>query len=113
MATIDDWFDERTLMELVPIDVYVRGASAVEAGAVRIIERDDAKLLTSVEAGDDVVGAEWSLDGEQLTFACTCGHADRAPVRAPHRPGARHVAGRGAGRGRVARPPHTCQRRRG
>jgi len=26
MATIDDWFDERTLMELVPIDVYVRGA---------------------------------------------------------------------------------------
>ena len=33
MATIDDWFDEATLMELVPIDVYVRGASAVEAGA--------------------------------------------------------------------------------
>ena len=35
MATIDDWFDERTLMELVPIDIYVRGASAVEAGAVQ------------------------------------------------------------------------------
>ena len=47
MATIDDWFDETTLMELVPIDVYVRGASAVEAGAVRIIKRDGAQLLTS------------------------------------------------------------------
>ncbi len=99
MATIDDWFDERTLMELVPIEVYVRGASAVEAGAVRIIKRDGSQLLTSVEAGDDVVGAEWSLDGEQLTFACTCGDAERAPVRAPHRVGALHLARRGAGRG--------------
>ena len=79
MATIDDWFDERTLMELVPIDVYVRGASAVEAGAVRVIKRDEAQLLTSVEAGDDVVGAEWSLNGEQLTFACTCGDANEHP----------------------------------
>jgi uncharacterized Zn finger protein len=79
MTTIDDWFDESTLLELVPIDIYVRGASAVEAGAVRIIERDDVQLLTSVEAGADVVGAEWSLDGEQLTFACTCGDANERP----------------------------------
>jgi uncharacterized Zn finger protein len=79
MTTIDDWFDERTLMELVPPDVYVRGAAAAEAGAVRIIKRDDAQLLTSVDAGDDVVGAEWSLDGEQLTFACTCGAATERP----------------------------------
>ena len=27
MATIDDWFDERTLLGLVPADVYVRGAA--------------------------------------------------------------------------------------
>jgi uncharacterized Zn finger protein len=81
MPTVDDWFDEQTLMELVPIDVYVRGASAVEAGAVRIIQRDDARLLTSVEAGDDVVRAEWSLDGEQLTFACTCGDASERPCQ--------------------------------
>ena len=79
MATIDDWFDEQTLMELVPIDVYVRGASAVEAGAVRIIERDEARLLTSVEAGADVGGSEWSLDGEQLTYACSCGDASERP----------------------------------
>ena len=32
-----------------------------------------------MEAGDDVVGAEWILDGEQLTFACTCGQADERP----------------------------------
>ncbi len=79
MAVIDDWFDQRTLMELVPIDVYVRGASAVGAGAVRIIKRDHSQLVTSVEAGDDVVGSEWSMDGEQLTFACTCGDADERP----------------------------------
>ena len=79
MATIDDWFDERTLMDLVPIEVYVRGATAVEAGAVRIIKRDDAQLLTSVDAGDDVVGVEWSLDGERLTYACTCGNATERP----------------------------------
>jgi uncharacterized Zn finger protein len=79
MATIDDWFDERTLMELVPIDVYVRGASAVEAGAVRVIKRDGTQLLTSVESGDDIVGSEWSMDGGQLTFACTCGGADERP----------------------------------
>jgi|GEM_PF-801926 len=79
MAVIDDWFDERTLMELVPIDVYVRGASAVEAGAVTVIKRDGTQLLTSVEAGDEVVGAEWSLDAEQLQFACTCGAANEQP----------------------------------
>jgi uncharacterized Zn finger protein len=79
MATIDDWFDEATLMELVPIDVYVRGASAVEAGAVRVVKRDGAQLLTSVDAGEDVVGAEWSLDGERLTFSCTCGDAEERP----------------------------------
>ncbi len=79
MATIDEWFDERTLMELVPIDVYVRGASAVEAGAVRVVERDETQLLTRVEAGDRVVEAEWSLDGEQPVFACSCGEATERP----------------------------------
>ena len=46
MATIDEWFDERTLMELVPIEVYVRGASATEAGAVRVLQHDETRLLT-------------------------------------------------------------------
>jgi uncharacterized Zn finger protein len=79
MATIDDWFDEATLLEIVPPDVFLRGASAVEAGAVRVLERSDARLLTSVEAGDDVVRAEWVLDGEQLEFDCGCGQAGEQP----------------------------------
>ncbi len=78
MTAIDDWFDERTLLGLVPADVYVRGASAVEAGAVRILQRDEARLLTTVEAVD-IVEAEWSLDGEQLEYACTCGEAVQHP----------------------------------
>ena len=78
MATIDDWFDERTLLGLVPADVYVRGAAAVEAGAVRILQRDGERLLTTVEAVD-IVEAEWSLDGELLTYACSCGQAVEQP----------------------------------
>ncbi len=66
-------------MVRVPIEVYVRGALSVGAGAVGWSRRDDGQLLTSVEAGDDVVGAEWSLEGERLTFACTCGQADERP----------------------------------
>jgi uncharacterized Zn finger protein len=77
-VTIDDWFDERTLIDLAPMDVFMRGASAVEAGAVRILERDDARLLTAVEAVD-IVQAEWSLSGDQLLYACTCGQAVEHP----------------------------------
>jgi hypothetical protein len=79
MATIDDWFDQRTLLDLVPADVYVRGASAVEAGAVRVVQHDDARLLTKVEAGAEVVEAEWALDGEQPVFTCSCGQATERP----------------------------------
>jgi uncharacterized Zn finger protein len=78
MASIDDWFDERTLLGLVPADVYVRGAAAVEAGAVRILQRDDARLLATVEAVD-IVQAEWSLDGDLLEYACSCGDAVEHP----------------------------------
>ena len=93
MAVIDDWFDERTLMELVPMDVFVRGASAVEVGAVRVIRRDGTQLLTSVEAGDDVVASEWSMDGDQLQVRVHLRHRGRATLRAPHRLRARHLAG--------------------
>ena len=44
MTTIDDWFDERTLLDLVPPPVFLQGASAVENGAVRVIERDDQHI---------------------------------------------------------------------
>ena len=79
MATIDDWFNEETLIGLVPADVYVRGAAAVEDGAVNVEERSGARLLARVEAGDRLVEAEWVLDGEQLEFACSCGQATERP----------------------------------
>jgi uncharacterized Zn finger protein len=78
MTRVDDWFDEQTLLDLVPADVYLRGASAVEAGAVRILERGDARLLTTVEAVD-IVEVEWSLSGDQLMYSCTCGQAVEHP----------------------------------
>jgi uncharacterized Zn finger protein len=79
MATIDDWFDEATLLGIVTADVFMRGASAVEAGAVTVLERSDVRLLTSVEAGDDLVRAEWVLAGEELQFECGCGQAVEQP----------------------------------
>jgi len=79
MPTIDDWFDERTLMGLVPPDVYVRGAAAVEDGAILDARRSDGRLYARVEAGDREVEAEWRLDGEQLEFSCTCGEAAERP----------------------------------
>jgi uncharacterized Zn finger protein len=79
MAAIDDWFDEKTLIGLVPADVYMRGAAAVEDGAVNVEERSEARLFARVETGDHLVDAEWVLDGEQLEYACTCGQADEHP----------------------------------
>jgi uncharacterized Zn finger protein len=81
MAAIDDWFDEQTLLGLVPADVYMRGAAAVENGAVNVEERSDARLVARVEAGDRLVDAEWVLDGEQLEYACTCGDANERPCQ--------------------------------
>ena len=78
MATIDDWFDERTLLNLVPADVFMRGASAVENGAVRIRERDEVHLRTSVEAVA-IVEAEFSLRDGELVWTCTCGEAVEHP----------------------------------
>jgi len=79
MATIDDWFDEQTLIHLVPPDVYMRGAAAVENGAVNAAERSPDRLVARVEAGDREVHAEWVLDGEQLQYSCSCGDATERP----------------------------------
>jgi uncharacterized Zn finger protein len=79
MAVIDDWFDEQTLIELVPADVYMRGAAAVEDGAVNVEERSDVRLFARVETGDHLVETEWVMDGEQLEFSCTCGKAAERP----------------------------------
>jgi uncharacterized Zn finger protein len=79
MATIDDWFDEQTLIDLVPPDVYMRGAAAVENGAVNAAERSAERLVARVEAGDREVRAEWVMNGEQLQYSCSCGEATERP----------------------------------
>ena len=78
MATIDDWFDERTLLDLVPPPVFLQGASAVENGAVRIIERDDQHMRTQVE-DREIYEAEFHLENDTLAWSCTCGKADGHP----------------------------------
>ena len=78
MATIDDWFDERTLLDLVPPPLFLQGASAVENGAVRILERDDEHLRSTVE-DREIYEAEFHLDGGTLAWSCTCGEADGHP----------------------------------
>jgi uncharacterized Zn finger protein len=81
MTVIDDWFDQKTLIDLVPPDVYMRGASAVENGAVNVKERSDSRLVARVEAGDRLVDAEWVLSGEQLQYSCSCGQASERPCQ--------------------------------
>jgi uncharacterized Zn finger protein len=78
MATIDDWFDERTLLDLVPPPVFLQGASAVENGAVRIMERDDRHLRSQVE-DREIYEAEFHLENDRLAWSCTCGKADGHP----------------------------------
>jgi uncharacterized Zn finger protein len=78
MATIDDWFDERTLLDLVPPPVFLQGASAVENGAVRILERDEEHLRSTVE-DREIYEAEFHLEDGRLAWSCTCGEADEHP----------------------------------
>ena len=78
MATIDDWFDERTLLDLVPPPVFLQGASAVENGAVRVLERDDRHIRSTIE-DREIYEAEFHLDGDRLAWSCTCGEADGHP----------------------------------
>lgn len=78
MATIDDWFDERTLLDLVPPDVYLRGATAAESGSVRILEHDDVHLRAEV-TDMDIREAEFRLRDGELAWTCTCGQADSRP----------------------------------
>jgi uncharacterized Zn finger protein len=78
MSGIDDWFDEKTLLDLVPPPVFLQGASAVENGAVRILERDDVHLHSHVE-DTEIYEAEFSLRDGQLAWTCTCGQAESHP----------------------------------
>ena len=78
MPAIDDWFDEKTLLDMAPPDVFLRGASAVEHGSVQILEHDADHLRTRVE-DVRVLDVEFRLIGGELTWSCTCGAADVHP----------------------------------
>jgi uncharacterized Zn finger protein len=78
MSGIDDWFEERALLDLVPPDVFLRGASAAEHGSVQIVEHDSRHLRGRVEDTDVFEAAFW-LSDDELRWSCTCGAADRHP----------------------------------
>lgn len=78
MATIDDWFDEKALLGLVPPRVFIDGASAAEHGSVRILEHDAGHLRAHVD-DTEVYETEFRLVDGALVWTCTCGNADGHP----------------------------------
>ena len=78
MRSIADWFDEKTLMELVSPDVFVRGAAGAEHGSVQILEYDDQHLRSRVE-DTEVYEATFDVRDGELTWSCTCGEATEHP----------------------------------
>jgi uncharacterized Zn finger protein len=78
MSGIDDWFEEKTLLEMAPPDVFLRGASAAEHGSVQIVVHDADQLRTHVEDTEVLEAAFWLHDGE-LKWSCTCGAAGVHP----------------------------------
>jgi len=78
MDAIDAWFDEKTLLDIAPPDVFVRGASAAEHGSVQILEHDEGHLRTRVEDTEVLEAEFWLSDGE-LRWSCTCGAAAAHP----------------------------------
>jgi uncharacterized Zn finger protein len=74
MSGIDDWFEEKAVLDMAPPDVFLRGASAAEHGSVQILEHDADHLRTRVEDTRVLEAAFWLNDGE-LKWSCTCGAA--------------------------------------
>jgi hypothetical protein len=64
MSGIDDWFEEKTLLDMAPPDVFLRGASAAEHGSVQIVVHDADQLRTHVEDTEVLEAAFWLHDGE-------------------------------------------------
>ena len=74
MSRIDAWFDEKTLLDMAPPNVFLQGASAAEHGSVQILEHDQSHLRAHVEDRKMLETAFWLSDGE-LKWSCTCGAA--------------------------------------
>jgi uncharacterized Zn finger protein len=78
MKRLDDWFDEKTLLDLAPPKVFLDGASAAEHGSVEILERDEQRLRGLVADTEVYEAVFWLHDGE-LKWSCTCGAAQAHP----------------------------------
>jgi uncharacterized Zn finger protein len=78
MPAIDDWFNEETLLDMVPPDVFLRGASAAEHGSVQIVEHDAGHLRARVEDRRVLETAFW-LDDGSLRWSCTCASSEPHP----------------------------------
>ncbi len=78
MDRLDDWLAERALLDLAPPKVFVDGAAAAEHGAVEILERDDARLLSHVADNEVYEARFWLRDG-RLEWSCSCGEAEVHP----------------------------------
>jgi uncharacterized Zn finger protein len=74
MISIDDHLTEKRLLDLAPPKAYIDGAAAAEHGSVRILEHDARHLLAEV-AGSPVHTSELRLDGDALSWSCSCGEA--------------------------------------
>ena len=74
MRPIDEYLDEKTLMDLAAAKDFLDGASAAEHGSVRILEHDELHLKAEVD-DTDVYAAELHLNAGQLAWSCSCGEA--------------------------------------
>ena len=80
MRPIDEYLDEKTLMDLAAAKDFLDGASAAEHGSVRILEHDDQHLKVEVD-DTDVYVAELHLHADELAWSCSCGQADERLCR--------------------------------
>jgi uncharacterized Zn finger protein len=74
MTPVDDFLDEKTLLDLAPPKAYIDGAAAAEHGSVRILERDRQHLRAEV-TDTQVHTAELVVRDGALAWSCTCGEA--------------------------------------
>ena len=78
MKRLDDWFDEKTLLDLAPPKVFLDGAAAAEHGSVEILEHDEERLRSFVADTEVYETVFWLHEG-QLKWSCTCGEAEAHP----------------------------------
>jgi uncharacterized Zn finger protein len=78
MRRVDDWFDEKSLLDLASPQAFMDGAAAAEHGSVEVLEHHDLRLRSRVAATKVYEAAFW-LVGDELRWSCTCGQADERP----------------------------------